>query len=90
MTVNSPKPPVKAIYAHIDMEKTGEKLKIITREKGYRVKDLMTLTGISSTQAIYKWFNGKSLPSVDALVILSIALDMEIKELLVIDGEFDF
>ena len=89
MSVNSRRDPVKLAQITINVEKTGEKLKLITREKGYDVRDLMTLTGFSS-QAIYKWFNGRSLPSTDTLVVLSKALDMEIIELLVIDGEFDF
>ena len=90
MTVNSQRAPVHPKYVAIDMEKTGEKLKMITREKGYDVRDLMTLTGISSTQAIYKWFNGKSIPSIESLIVLSDALDKEITELLVIDGDFHF
>ena len=88
MNVNSRKSPVKLAQISINLEKTGAKLKVITREQGYDVKDLMTLTGYSS-QAIYKWFNGKSLPSTDTLVVLSTVLNMDIKELLVIDGEFE-
>ena len=88
-TVNPPRTPVTQVQATINVEKTGEQLKVITREKGYEVRDLMTLTGYSS-QAVYKWFNGKSLPSIDTLVVLSRALKMDINELLVIDGEFDF
>ena len=88
-TVNPPRNPVTQVQAAINMEKTGEQLKTITKEKGYEVRDLMTLTGYSS-QAVYKWFNGRSLPSIDTLVVLSKALNMEIMELLVIDGEFIF
>lgn len=89
MSVNPPRTPVMQVQATINVEKTGAQLKIITKEKGYEVKDLMTLTGYSS-QAVYKWFNGKSLPSIDTFVVLSQALNMNINELLVIDGEFDF
>lgn len=88
-SVNPPRTPVTQVQVTINVEKTGEKLKIITKEKGYEVKDLRTLTGYSS-QAVYKWFNGRSLPSIDTLVVLSKALNVNINELLVIDGEFDF
>lgn len=88
-TVNSQRTPVTQVQVTINLGKTGEQLKTITKEKGYEVRDLMTLTGYSS-QAVYKWFNGKSLPSIDTLVVLSKALNMEINELLVIDGEFVF
>ena len=75
-TVNSQRTPVTQVQVTINLEKTG-------------VRDLVALTGYSS-QAVYKWFNGKSLPSIDTLVVLSKALNMDINELLVIDGEFDF
>ena len=87
MSVSSHKHPARLAQITIDVEKTGKKLKLLTRERGYDVRDLMTITGFSS-QAIYKWFNGRSLPSTDTLVVLSKTLDIEIIELLVIDGEF--
>ena len=89
MPVNSHKNPVRFSQIFIDVEKTGEKLKHISKEKGYGVRDLMTITGFSS-QAIYKWFNGRPLPSTDTLVVLSKVFDTEIIELLVVDGEFDY
>ena len=89
MNVNSRKTPVKMAQISINVEKTGARIKAITQEQGYEVRDLMVLTGYSS-QAIYKWFNGRSLPSTDTLVVLSKLLNTEISDLLVIDGEFDF
>ena len=38
-------------------------------------------------QAVYKWITGKSLPSIDNLIILSKLLHSSVEEILVIDGD---
>ena len=83
MPVNSHKNPVRFSQISIDVEKTGEKLKHISKEKGYDVRDLMTITGFSS-QAIYKWFHGTALPTIDNLVILAEILDVTMDEIIVV------
>ena len=72
----------------INMEKTGANIKRLVKAKGYSVRDIMEITGVSTEQAVYKWFRGESLPQIDTMLILCDALGIEIKELLVIDGEF--
>ena len=72
------------------MVATGANIKRLIKASGYSVRDIMEITGISTEQAIYKWFRGESLPSIDSMIILGSVLGIEITELLVIDGEFDF
>lgn len=55
----------------INMEQTGARIEELRRESGYTVKDLQKAMDPISYQAIYKWQQGQSLPSVDNLVILS-------------------
>lgn len=55
----------------INMEQTGARIEELRRESGYTVKDLKKAMDPISYQAIYKWQQGQSLPSVDNLVILS-------------------
>jgi hypothetical protein len=43
--------------------------------------------GFENPQAVYKWLNGKSLPNVDNLVILSRVLHTSIEDILVVDGD---
>ena len=83
--VITPRKPVKRIDLSINMEETGKNLKRLIKASGYSVKDIMEITGITTEQAIYKWYSGKSIPSTEVQLILSVALDKSIEEILVID-----
>ncbi len=74
----------------INMEKTGAHIKRTLKESGYSMREIMEITGVTSEQAIYKWYSGKSIPSLETQIILCKLLGIKITELLVIDGEFDF
>ena len=58
-------------YPIINMEQTGARIQELRRQSGYSVKVLQKAMDPISYQAIYKWQQGLSLPSVDNLVILS-------------------
>lgn len=70
-------------YPQINLLKTGEWLRILSRHFGYSVKDIQDYLHISSNQAIYEWFNGHTLPSVNNLLALSLLFNMPINLLLV-------
>ena len=53
----------------IDLEKTGEKIKNYRNLKGFSVKDLQNLFGFEYPQAIYAWEQGKTVPTIDNLLI---------------------
>ena len=55
----------------IDMVMTGQNIKRIMISKGYTVKDIQTYLKLSSVQSIYHWFDGKSMPTIDNLYVLS-------------------
>lgn len=78
---------MKAVYISISQEKTGKRIRQMTAEKGYSVKDIQKAMGFENPQAVYKWMSGKSLPSLDNLVILSRILNTSIESILVIDGD---
>ncbi len=82
--------PVRRVDISINMEKTGANIRRLIKASGYSVRDIMAITGISTEQAVYKWYRGESIPAIETMLILSSALGVDIKELLVIDGEFDF
>ena len=87
---DSKKRPIKRIDISINMEKTGANIKAQIKEKGYSVKDIMEITGITTEQAIYKWYSGRSIPAIETQLVLCDILGIDIKELLVIDGEFAY
>ncbi len=71
------------VYPQIDLKKTGAWLRTLCSYKGYSVKDIQNYLHISSNQAIYEWFNGHTLPSVNNLLALSALLGVSINNLLV-------
>ena len=55
----------------IDLYKTGLNIKSIRESKGITVKDIQKELGFTSPQAIYKWQDGKCLPTLDNIIILA-------------------
>ena len=88
--LNTAHRPVKCVDISINMDKTGANIKRLIKASGYTVRDIMQITGITSEQAVYKWFRGESIPALETQLILCMVLGLEITELLVIDGEFGF
>lgn len=78
---------MKPMYLSIQQKETGRQIKKLLVEKGYTVKDVQSAMGFEKPQAIYKWISGKSLPSLDNLVILSRLLYTSIEDILVVDGD---
>lgn len=78
---------MKPIYLSIQQKATGERIRELLLNHGYTVKDIQEVMGFENPQAIYKWLSGKSLPSLDNLLILSKVLHTSIEDILVIDGD---
>lgn len=70
-------------YPMIDQKKTGAWLRTLCKFRGYTVKDIQKYLHISSNQAIYEWFNGHTLPSINNLLALSTLLEIPMNDLLV-------
>ena len=73
---------VKPIYLSIQQKATGERIRELLLKYGYSVKDIQEVMGFENPQAVYKWLSGKSLPSLDNLLILSKVLHTSIEDIL--------
>lgn len=71
----------------IDMVKTGQNIVDLRKKKGLSVKDLQLVFGFETPQAIYKWQQGTTLPTVDNLVILAAAFQVTIDDILVMTNK---
>ena len=71
----------------IDIKKTGQLLKKIISNAGYKVSDIQKHLGLSCPQPVYRWYSGKALPTVDHLHTLSILLGKHMEELVVTCGD---
>ena len=67
----------------IDMIATGKNIKKIRQKKGLTVKDIQTVFGFVSPQAIYKWQAGQSLPTIDNLVVLAALFGVPIDQIII-------
>ena len=73
----------------IDLTATGQNIKNLRVAAGISVRDLQNILGFTNPQAIYKWQNGDSLPSIDNLVILAAVFGVTVDEILVVEGDTD-
>ncbi len=67
----------------IDMKKIGMRLKTLMQQNGFTVRDIQEYLCLACPQAVYKWYKGAGLPSVDNLLRLSELFHVHMDELLV-------
>ena len=75
---------LEPVYLSIKQKATGNKISELLKKNGYTVKDVQEAMGFENPQAIYKWIHGKSLQSVENLLILSRILHKIIEYILVV------
>jgi transcriptional regulator with XRE-family HTH domain len=68
----------------IDMQETGKNITMLRKRNNFTVRELQTVFGFSTPQAIYKWQNGSTLPMVDNLLVLSVLFHVKIEDILVV------
>ena len=69
----------------IDMVATGNNITRLREQAGMSVRDLQNVFGFASPQAIYKWQNGISMPTVDNLIVLSAVLNVTVEDIVVLN-----
>ena len=67
----------------IDPVATGKNIIRLRTERGMAGRDLQSYFGFEEPQAIYKWQQGKSLPSVDNLYALGALFEVPMEDILV-------
>lgn len=55
------------MYPVIDMKATGIRLRRIMEQKKIMAKCIQQYLGLSCVQSIYRWFSGRSMPTIDHL-----------------------
>ena len=67
----------------IDPVATGKNILRLRNARGMSVRDMQAFFGFDAPQAIYKWQQGTSLPTVDNLYALSALLEVPMEEILI-------
>ncbi len=80
-----PKGETKESKAHpvIDITATGKHIEKIMKEEGVTPKIFARIMGWEKPQAVYRWYYGETLPTVDTLTVLSRVLNRPIESLLI-------
>ena len=68
---------------YIDVTATGININDLRMSAGLSVKDIQSVFGFSTPQAVYKWIRGDSIPSVDNLVVLAKVLGVTINDIII-------
>lgn len=69
----------------LNMERTGQNIARLRKKHGLSVKEVAEKLMLSSTQTVYQWESGQTLPSVDNLVLLAHVFEVSVDELLIKD-----
>lgn len=72
-------------YPQIDMKLTGRLLRRISKQKKLTVYDIQKALGLASNQAVYDWFNGKTLPTLNNFFALSKLFEVPMDWMIVTD-----
>ncbi len=70
-------------FVAVDARATGSNILAMRKAAGMTVKDLQTVFGFASPQAIYKWQSGQALPTLDNLVVLSETFSVSIDDIVI-------
>lgn len=66
----------------VNMKKTGENITRMRKAAGISVKELQTVLGFTTPQAIYSWQKGSYLPTIDNLIILAAVLGVTVDDII--------
>lgn len=69
----------------INLSATGANINSLRKKANMTVRDIQKIFGFSTPQAIYKWINGKCLPTVDNLIVLANIFNVNIEDILSVD-----
>ena len=69
----------------VNMNRTGENIRRLRKQSGLSVKNLQEVFGFATPQAIYKWQQGASLPSIDNLLVLSNLFGVSVEDIIAVD-----
>jgi transcriptional regulator with XRE-family HTH domain len=69
----------------VNMRATGAKIKEIMHQNNMHVADIQDACGFNTPQAIFKWFRGDAMPTIDNMVIIADIFGVTINDIVVVD-----
>ena len=69
--------------AIIDAVATGANIRAMVKAKGMKIADMADIFGFNTPQAIFKWFRGDAMPTIDNMVIMADTFGVKIDDIIV-------
>lgn len=69
--------------ATIDTVATGANIRAMVKAKGMKIADIQDVFGFNTPQAIFKWFRGDAMPTIDNMVIMADTFGVKIDDIIV-------
>lgn len=73
----------KVTYTQIDIVLTGKRIHSVMDEKGYSIREIQEILNLSCPQPVYRWINGRTLPSVDNLYRLHKIFGVHMEDMII-------
>lgn len=67
----------------VDLKSTGAQIKSLRIKSGYTVHDIQAVFGFEYPQAVYAWESGKSIPTIDNLLVLAHLFEKSVEEIVI-------
>lgn len=67
----------------IDLKNTGSNIKALRKNSGFSVRDIQNIFGFEFPQAVYSWEQGKNIPTIDNLLVLSKLFNVAIDDIVI-------
>ena len=64
---------------------TGRNIARLRKAAGLTVKELQSLFGFATPQAIYKWQHGAAMPTIDNLIALAMIFEVSMEDIIVLN-----
>ncbi len=69
----------------VNTMQTGANIKTMMKNRNMKVIDIQTRFGFNTPQAIFKWFRGDTVPTIDNLIILADIFGVTINDIVAIN-----
>lgn len=69
----------------ISKVETGKKIRKLMNQYGVTVREIQEEMELESPQAVYKWLNGRAIPSTENLLILGRLLNVPMEDMIVLE-----
>lgn len=70
-------------YPVIDPSATGTRINELRKDHGMSVAALRDYFGFATTNAVYKWLKGESMPTLDNMIAMSVLFGIPVNDIVV-------